>query len=86
MGNYRNRRTIFTWLRKQKPDVVFLQETHSTEGNEVSWQREWGWCTIYQVTGDVTHYQVTCDVTPRPRQFCWSGGSMDRWFGGSVDR
>ena len=35
-------RTIFTWLRKQKPDVVFLQETHSTQGNEVFWQREWG--------------------------------------------
>ena len=42
IGNYRKRRTIFTWLRKQKPDVVFLQETHSTQGNEVSWQREWG--------------------------------------------
>ena len=37
MTNY-----IFTWLRKQKPDVVFLQETHSTQGNGVSWQREWG--------------------------------------------
>ena len=42
ISNYRKRRTIFTWLRKQKPDVVFLQETHSTQGNAVSWQREWG--------------------------------------------
>ena len=42
ISNYRKRRTIFTWLRKQKPDVVFLQETHSTQGNEVFWQREWG--------------------------------------------
>lgn len=42
IGNYRKRRTIFTWLRKQKPDVVFLQETHSTQGNEVSRRKEWG--------------------------------------------
>ena len=45
ISNYRKRRTIFTWLRKQKPDVVFLQETHSTQGNEVFWQREWLICS-----------------------------------------
>ena len=42
ISNFRKRRTIFTWLRKQKPDIVFLQETHSTRGNEVLWKREWG--------------------------------------------
>ena len=42
ISNFRKTRTIFIWLRKQKPDIVFLQETHSTRGNEVSWKREWG--------------------------------------------
>ena len=42
ISNFRKRQTIFTWLRKQKPDIVFLQETHSTRGNEVLWKREWG--------------------------------------------
>lgn len=42
ISNFRKRRTMFTRLRKQKPDIVFLQETHSTRGNEVSWKREWG--------------------------------------------
>ena len=42
LSNFRKRRTIFTWLRKQKPDIVFLQETHSTQGNEVMWKSEWG--------------------------------------------
>ena len=42
ISNYRKRRTIFSWLRKQKPDIVFLQETHSIQWNEVSWKREWG--------------------------------------------
>ena len=41
-SNCCKRRTIFTWFRKQKPDVVFLQETHSTQENEVFWQRAWG--------------------------------------------
>ena len=35
ISNYRKRRTTFTWLRKQKPDVIFLQETHCTQGSEV---------------------------------------------------
>ena len=42
ISNFRKRRTIFTWLRKQIPDIVFLQETHSTQANDVSWKREWG--------------------------------------------
>jgi len=42
INNFRKRRTIITWLRKQKPDIVFLQETHCAQGNEVLWKREWG--------------------------------------------
>ena len=42
ISNFRKRRTIFSWLRKQKPDVVFLQETHSTKRNEATWKKEWG--------------------------------------------
>ena len=39
---FRERKTIFTWCRKQKADVIFLQETHSTKDNETIWKREWG--------------------------------------------
>ena len=42
ISNYKKRRTIFTWCRKQKADVIFLQETHSTERNEAAWKKEWG--------------------------------------------
>ena len=42
ISNFRKRRTIFSWLRKQKPDVIFLQETHSTKRNEATWKKEWG--------------------------------------------
>ena len=42
ISNFRKRRTLFTWCRKQKADVIFLQETHSTKDNELLWKREWG--------------------------------------------
>ena len=35
ISNFRKRRTVFTWCRKQKADVNFLQETHSTKDNEL---------------------------------------------------
>ena len=28
INNFRKRRTIFTWCRKEKVDLIFLQETH----------------------------------------------------------
>ena len=34
LSNFRKRRTIFTWCRKQKADLIFLQESHSTKGGE----------------------------------------------------
>ena len=42
LSNYRKRRAIFTWCRKQKADLLFLQETHSTKNAENQWKREWG--------------------------------------------
>ena len=41
-SNFCKRKTIFTWCRKQKVDVIFLQETHSMKDNELLWKREWG--------------------------------------------
>ena len=42
ISNFRKRRTIFTWCRKQKADVIFLKETHSTKDNELLWKGELG--------------------------------------------
>ena len=41
ISNFRKRKTIFTGCRKQKADVIFLQETHSIKDNETIWKREW---------------------------------------------
>ena len=42
LGNFRKRRAIYTWCRKQKADLIFLQETHSTKTTESQWKTEWG--------------------------------------------
>ena len=42
LGNFRKRRAIFTWCRKQKADLIFLQETHTTKNCESQWKKEWG--------------------------------------------
>ena len=42
LSNFKKRRIIFSWCRKMKSDIVFLQETHSTQEVEKQWQREWG--------------------------------------------
>ena len=42
LSNFKKRRTIFCWCRKMKSDMIFLQETHSTQEIERHWEREWG--------------------------------------------
>ena len=42
MSNFQKRRTMFTWCRKRKADIIFLQETHSTVITETQWKNEWG--------------------------------------------
>ena len=42
LSNFKKRRAIFSWCRKQKADLIFLQETHSCREREAQWKKEWG--------------------------------------------
>ena len=42
INNFRKRRTIYTWCRKQKADFIFFQERHSKQETERQWKNEWG--------------------------------------------
>ena len=42
LSNFRKRRAIFTWCRKQKADLIVLQETHSTKADEFKWKKKMG--------------------------------------------
>ena len=42
LSNFKNRKSILSWCRKQKVDIIFLQETHSTVQKEKQWKAEWG--------------------------------------------
>ena len=42
INNFRKQRSVFARCKKQKVDLIFLQETHSTENHESQWLKEWG--------------------------------------------
>lgn len=42
LNQSRKRRQLFRWLHNYKFDVIFLQETYSTENVEAMWKSEWG--------------------------------------------
>ena len=42
LSNFHKRRAIFSWCRKQKSDLIFLQETHSTIERQDQWRKKWG--------------------------------------------
>jgi len=51
LGNFLKRRAIFTWCRKQKADLIFLQETHATKNCESQWKKEWGSSIVFSHEG-----------------------------------
>ena len=42
LSNFKKRRAIFAWCRKQNANIIFLQETDSSGNNEKQWKAEWG--------------------------------------------
>lgn len=42
LNSSRKRRQVFRWLRQQQSNIIFLQETHSTESTIEQWKTEWG--------------------------------------------
>ena len=41
------RREIFSWLRKKKFSIYFLQEDHNTKEVENMWSAEWGYRAVF---------------------------------------
>ena len=42
LSNSKKRHSIFAWCRKQKANIISLQETHSMCNREKQWKAEWG--------------------------------------------
>jgi len=42
VSNFKKQRTIYTWCRSRKAEIIFLQETHSKKEIEFQWKNEWG--------------------------------------------
>ena len=41
LRNTFKRKSVLAWIKNQKADIIFLQETHSTENCEALWKKEW---------------------------------------------
>ena len=42
INNSEKRKAIFRWIKQQKSDIIFLQETYSNFEDESIWQKDWG--------------------------------------------
>ena len=42
INNFIKRQKLFTWFKKSKADIIFIQETYSSEENEKQCINEWG--------------------------------------------
>ena len=47
LSNFHKRRAFFSWCRKQKADLIVLQETHSTLERQDQWRKEWGASVLF---------------------------------------
>ena len=50
LGKIKKRNSLFHWLKQfhnAETKIVFIQETHTTEKIEKSWEKEWDKCDIY---------------------------------------
>ena len=42
LNSSRKRRQVFRWLHQQQSDIIFLQETYSSQESIKRWEMEWG--------------------------------------------
>ena len=47
LATFTSAERFFSWCRKQKADLIFLQETHSTAERQDQWQKEWGASVLF---------------------------------------
>ena len=75
LGNHKKRTSVFNWITKKKFDVIYLQETHSTQELEQLWKNEWkgrtfmshgtsnskGCMILFKQNLDIDIQEVKCD-------------------------
>ena len=42
LRDIKKRQSIFQWLKKSHNGIIFLQETHCTQADEIDWTKDWG--------------------------------------------
>jgi len=47
LATFASAEQFFSWCRKQKSDLIFLQETHSTAERQDQWRKDWGASVLF---------------------------------------
>ena len=47
IGQYKKRKTIFNYMKRQEADICLLQETHCVKSCENIWSTQWGSDGVY---------------------------------------
>ena len=68
LSQLKKRKAVLTWCKKQKADVIFLQETHSTKETENDWKRDWGNSSVYFSHGK-SNARGACILFKKPSDF-----------------
>ena len=42
MRNKKKRDSTFKWIKRQKSDIIFIQEAYCMENDVDTWKKEWG--------------------------------------------
>ena len=58
MRDIKKRRELFSWLKKKKLSIIFLQETHSDQDSCIQWEKECGYTAIFSHA--TTHSSGVC--------------------------
>ena len=69
-------KNVFRSFLQPRPQClhIWVFAERELQGLKLHWSRKFGWCTIYQVTGDVTSYRVL---------HIYITGDVTLWFKGS---
>ena len=65
LGDFKKLKSVFNFLKKEKLDIIFLQETHVGDADTISqWNSSWG-CKGYHSTGSTKSAGVAVLINPK---------------------
>ena len=65
LGSVAKRRKLFLWIKKQQPDIIFMQETHCTKSNVNNIDSHWLGPTFHSLSNSSRSRGVSILFNPK---------------------